>query len=247
MPKIRSVERKTSLCLAKRRQVVWGGLDEMIETSLRFSSGKRREIDAEILRIASLLERDVIFGRLQPGDRLVEERIAAEHGVKRHIVRAALVELQRMDIVERRPNRGAVVKIHSEAEIAELFQFRADLHRLAVAQLTFPWDAKRLAELKEVAQEHEHALETNDQDAAFDSNTRFHCLIFDCCGNRFLAQTIRRHAWLSHSIGFYQHDPAHQDRSNLEHAQMVSMIEAGDREGLAALAVNHIEPTAHRH
>ena len=53
---------------------------------------------------------DIIFGRLRPRERLIEDELALRFGVSRHLIRAAIVELEQLGIVVRRPNKGAMVR-----------------------------------------------------------------------------------------------------------------------------------------
>ena len=56
--------------------------------------------------IVDKLETDIVFGRLHPRERLIEDDLMARFGAKRHLVRQALVELERMGLVRRTRNRG---------------------------------------------------------------------------------------------------------------------------------------------
>ncbi len=56
------------------------------------------------------LEEDIVFGRLHPRERLTEDALMARFGLKRHVVRQALAELELMGVVERKRNVGAVVR-----------------------------------------------------------------------------------------------------------------------------------------
>ena len=53
---------------------------------------------AEIIK---LIEEDIIFGRLAPGSRLVEDVLMARYGATRHFIRQALVHLERAGVVRR--------------------------------------------------------------------------------------------------------------------------------------------------
>ena len=45
-----------------------------------------------------------------PRERLIEDESSARFGASRHEIRSAFVELERIGLVTRRPNRGAVVR-----------------------------------------------------------------------------------------------------------------------------------------
>src|SRR5277367_5929443 len=79
-------------------------------------------VETESLRmVVSKLEEDVILGRLHPRERLVEDDLMARLGAKRHVVRQALAELERMGVVERIPNRGARVRAYDTKEVQQLY------------------------------------------------------------------------------------------------------------------------------
>jgi DNA-binding GntR family transcriptional regulator len=60
------------------------------------------------------LEEDIVFGRLHPNERLAGDSRIARFGLKRHATRAALAKLERMGLVERRRNVGALVRLRRE-------------------------------------------------------------------------------------------------------------------------------------
>lgn len=69
--------------------------------------------EAEDGAIVAALEEDIIFGRLAPGQRLVEDGLMTRFGATRHAIRQALGELDRMGIVVRGRNVGAAVRSYS--------------------------------------------------------------------------------------------------------------------------------------
>ncbi|MEO0384717.1 MAG: GntR family transcriptional regulator, partial [Pseudomonadota bacterium] len=81
--------------------------------------------------VVKALELDVVLGRLRPRERLIEDELIAQFNAKRHVIRSALTEMERLGLVDRRPNRGAVVREYTPEEVNELYQFRALLHTMA--------------------------------------------------------------------------------------------------------------------
>ncbi|MCB1247466.1 MAG: GntR family transcriptional regulator, partial [Acidimicrobiia bacterium] len=83
------------------------------------------EVAADHIRTA------ILDGRLYPGERLVEDRIARELEVSRHPVREALRTLQLEGFVEISPRRGATVSRVTTEEASELFEVLSALDGLA--------------------------------------------------------------------------------------------------------------------
>ncbi|MCP3855384.1 MAG: GntR family transcriptional regulator [Actinomycetia bacterium] len=85
-------------------------------------------------RVFRHLRRDIIEGRLAPGERIVETRVADALAVSRTPVREAVRRLETEGLVGTEHNRGAHVRSFSEADIADLYEARARLEAF-VAEL----------------------------------------------------------------------------------------------------------------
>ncbi|EFH12708.1 GntR family transcriptional regulator [Teichococcus cervicalis] len=194
--------------------------------------------------IAAALEEDIVFGRLHPRERLVEEELTARFRATRHAIRQALSELERMGLVERIPNRGALVKAYSLAEVEQLYALRALLEREAARQMPLPPPEAALAALRAVQAAHDRAVAEGDARAAFRANLAFHRAFFGCCGNAFLAETIEHLALRAHAIRFAAvPDPAALARAQEEHHAMLAALAGADRDALLRLCEAHLVPS----
>lgn len=88
--------------------------------------------------MVAALEEDVVFGRLHPRERLVEDDLMARFDVKRHVAREALAALDRMGLIERRKNVGALVRSFSTQEVQELYELRGMLEVEAARKIPLP-------------------------------------------------------------------------------------------------------------
>jgi len=194
--------------------------------------------------VLEALELELVLGRLKPRERLVEDELMIRFRAKRHVIRNALIELERLGLVERPRGKGAIVRDYDANEVRDIYDFRADLHRLAVTQMPLPFSQDLLRSLQETADKHELAIENNDLVNVIRHNNLFHDLLFDQCGNRYLVETIRHLAAIAHAIRSYRMgDPRLLDQAAAEHRQMIVAGRSGDREALALLVVQHIEPS----
>ncbi|MFD5461378.1 GntR family transcriptional regulator [Kitasatospora sp. NPDC127059] len=82
-------------------------------------------------QVRGLLLEGLLGGRWQPGDRIVERRLAAELNVSQAPVREALRSLQTLGLLDAEPNRGVRVREIGPAELREVHQVRAALERPA--------------------------------------------------------------------------------------------------------------------
>jgi DNA-binding GntR family transcriptional regulator len=81
-------------------------------------------------QIAARLSERIVSGAYAPGQRILEQAIAAEFGVSRGPVREALRLLEKDGLVTILPRRGAQVTNLSIAEVKELFDIRGMLNGL---------------------------------------------------------------------------------------------------------------------
>src|ERR1700684_604607 len=90
--------------------------------------------------LVSVLREEIINGRLKPGDRLNESKLAREHAVSRIPVREALQLLQEQGLLMNSPRRGMVVNKLSEEESQMINSLRLILEtealKLCRARLT---------------------------------------------------------------------------------------------------------------
>jgi DNA-binding GntR family transcriptional regulator len=192
-------------------------------------------------RVVAALEEDIVLGKLHPRERLIEEDLCERFGVTRHILRLVFAELSRMGIVERIPNRGALVRAFSSRDVEQLYSLREMLETSAAAQIEFPVKPDDLEELKLVQAEHDAAIEREDLVEVFRSNQRFHSKLFDLCGNSYLAEAIETYAQRAHGIRFHVLiGPAQRRRARDEHHLMIDAITRQDRASLVELCRNHL-------
>jgi DNA-binding GntR family transcriptional regulator len=199
--------------------------------------------DRRLPAIVSALQHDIVFGRLKPRERLVEEELSDRFAVGRHVIRAALEELDRAGLVQRRQNRGAVVSDYSAEEIDELYDIRTILQQQAARRIELPASPALIRRLREVNDVYVSRGEAGDLDAASVANDTFHQMIFGACRNRQLADLIQQYWTKTAAIHCYAiANPALAAQSRQEHFQMIDAMESGDRVGFESLSVLHMQP-----
>src|SRR5215203_6051768 len=82
-------------------------------------------------RVLALLKDAILGGKLQPGDRIIEMKVANDFGVATTVVREALFELESQRFVTRFTNRGTFVTELSKEDVAQILLIRRELEGLA--------------------------------------------------------------------------------------------------------------------
>lgn len=210
---------------------------------LERTGGKRRNGEDVSAEIVARLEEDIVFGRLHPRERLVEEEIALRFGAKRHLVRQAIAELERLGLVERYRNRGAVVRLYHAKEVEDINSVRELIEAYAASLIPLPLPDEAVAELDAIQRAHHDAILSGNGRRVFHSNIEFHRKLFAHCGNEALIEAINNFAQKSHA---YRHIFL-SDRSYLmwaaeDHAKIVAAVRACERSVLVELCRNHLAP-----
>ena len=134
-----------------------------------------------------LLER-IMRGEYEPGDRLVETRIAQELGTSQAPVREALRDLELLRLVESEPFRGARVRAISDEEIAEIYPVRAALEEVAAREAARRLDPETDARLAAEVAAMRLAADAGDLHEQVEHDVQFHRLMIEASGNRTLLE-----------------------------------------------------------
>lgn len=193
------------------------------------------------LRHAVLEEvrRRIVAREWDPGERILEDQLAAELDVSRNPIREALQALAAEGFVELEPRRGARVAIISSERVAELFQVREVLEGLVASLAAQRCTDATLSEMREVLVEGMRAADAGDLTGLPALNTRFHHLLAEVAGNQMLAETIERLRHLIEWI-YSQRIAQRAPRSWDEHRQIVEAIATRDAVAAERVARAHI-------
>ena len=194
--------------------------------------------------VVKTLEHDIIFGRLHPRERLIEDELIERFSAKRHTIRTALNKLEQMGIIIRRRNRGAIVRDFTDLEVDHIYEMRELLQKFAAEKIPLPAPEELIEELTAIHEAHSSAVKDSDLPKVYDLNNQFHDTLFSSCGNPYLVETINHLSWLAHNIRSYRiGDPENLERARQEHGQMIEALKMGDRKGLVDLCLDHILPS----
>lgn len=153
------------------------------------------ELDLHIPRNASSLRQQVterlrdaiLYGRFDPGEKLVERELCAQLGISRTLLREALQHLQAEGLIVNVPHKGPSVARISESEAREIYQVRGALEALAGEGFA------RHATDAQVRQLRLHLNYLHTPDAAANilaAKNGFYDILLDGCGNRVVGQLL---------------------------------------------------------
>jgi len=136
------------------------------------------------------LRASILSGELLPNERLVEADLAERLQAGRAIVRTALVRLGQDGIVTLTPNRGARVRVVTDAEAAEILQARAMLEALTARQAATRATGREIARLRRILAGMGRQIEANDLLGYSEQNAALHAAIIEAARHDTAARLI---------------------------------------------------------
>ncbi|HTJ57146.1 MAG TPA: GntR family transcriptional regulator [Devosiaceae bacterium] len=194
-------------------------------------------VDALVRAIAD----DIVSARLQPGARLDESSLALRYAVSRTPVREALVQLSAMGLIDRRPNRGAMVAQVSDEYLHAMFEAMTELEAIC-ARLS----AQRMttAERRELEAVHQAAMRlvhlgAEEEYSAY--NIDFHNRLYEGAHNAHILELV---AQTRSRLGPFRRAqfriPGRLAKSWQEHDAIVTAVLRGDAAAAEAAARAHV-------
>jgi DNA-binding GntR family transcriptional regulator len=190
-------------------------------------------------RAQAALERMIMTGELNGGERINENLLAERFGISRGPIREACRALTQEGLLTAVPNRGTFVREVALDEALELYDIRAALDDLAGRTLATRITAAELAELDELVARMDAAAADGALGRYYPANLAFHDRLLAFAGNRRLQ---RLYGSLVKQLHLFRRRGLVQDGSmpvsNAEHRRVVAALAARDpvRAGVAMRA-----------
>ena len=181
----------------------------------------------------------LIRGELQPGDVIVERRMAERLNASRTPVREALGRLEAEGLVYKQPSRGVTVSPFSTEAFVELLNVRQLLESEAarLAAGCIPQD--KLDTIREALKELGKQPKPSLSDI-WDVDDLLHGAVADAAGNALLATMIRDLRRRTHVFNAYR-NPVTPKFGVEENTELLDAIASGDQEKARAAMAEHIE------
>jgi DNA-binding GntR family transcriptional regulator len=191
------------------------------------------------------IRKAIIGQRFRPGERLKEERLAAELGVSRTPVREALRRLSAEGLLQLMPNQGVTVPAWSPKDVEDIFGLRLALETYGVEQSAVRATREQIEELETLCSEME-ALVADGRPGHLtkvaDRNRAFHRILAESGGGallgRLLFQVIEMPLMMN---TYHRYSGQELQRSLHHHRELTQAIRARDQIWAAAVMASHIQ------
>ncbi len=147
------------------------------------------------------IKEKIITVQMPPGSVIQETRLIEELGLGRTPIREALKQLQSENLVVVVPRRGMFVADVAITDLQQIYEVRVELEslcaRLAAQRIT----PEQLSELKCLVIEY-HESDQGDKESILSLDRRFHQLMAEAAGNKFLRSEVEKFYNLSLRIWY---------------------------------------------
>ena len=188
------------------------------------------------------LRQAILKGELQPGERLMEIKLAERLGVSRTPIREAIRKLELEGLVVMIPRKGAAVANITDKDTKDVLEVRRTLEMFAVEVACDRITPEQLVQLKEAAKAFEASNGSMDLIRIAETDMHFHEIIYEATHNERLVQMLNnlRENMYRYRIEYLK-DPNYYNSLVAEHQEILDAVENGDKERARVCMRDHID------
>jgi DNA-binding GntR family transcriptional regulator len=190
---------------------------------------------------AEMIRQAIVDGRLSPGERLTEERLARELGISRTPVREALKMLKSEGLVDAAPNRSATVRAYEACDLEDMYQLRALLEGYAARRAATRLSDEQLLALRASCERFEAMSADDGLREIVRENFVFHNTILEAAASPRLTGMVRQVVEMPLVYKSYVWYSPEQTRiSQHYHRQITRALERRDAERAELVMKEHV-------
>ena len=192
--------------------------------------------------LAEELKTAIIIGKLAPGERLSEEKLASSLNVGRVPLREALRRLEAEGYVTFLSNQEVAVSKPTMEELQEYYTIASVLEGLAARLAVERAQPEELSRLRELHQLLREAYQKRDLSRYYEANSNFHHFIAEIARNERLYRLIEQmRQEIQKTRILSLHLPQRLDYSMREHDQILDAFLKKNPELAEATMVKHLQ------
>lgn len=192
-------------------------------------------------QIYQVVKQKVMNLEIDPTQPLDERALVRETGDSATLVQQALQRLADDGILVKQRRRWHVARAATSSIMLEIFEVRTTLEgmcaRLAADRIT----GEQIRRMEQIHRDFERVIKEGDNKALIAVDQKFHQLLYEASGNRFLARALDDMYTLIYRLFFFALDRIGSVRANVqEHRDILDAIKEGDGRTAERLIQHHI-------
>jgi DNA-binding GntR family transcriptional regulator len=191
--------------------------------------------------IRERIEQMIVTGEFADGERLDEVKLAEQFGVSRTPLREAFQSLAASGLLTLEARRGAFIRHPDFVELVEMFEVMAELEAMCGFRAARHVTESQMLAIGKTIDACEAAISAGDFDEYYRENEKFHHLVYEASGNRFLArEAARLHKRLQPYRRLQLRATGRMPQSMREHRDVFAALERNDPKAAAAALRQHV-------
>jgi len=187
------------------------------------------------------IEQMIVTGEFADGERLDEVKLAEQFGVSRTPLREAFQSLAASGLLTLEARRGAFIRHPDFVELVEMFEVMAEIEAMCGFRAARRVTDEQMAAIGLTIDACEAAIAVGDFDEYYRENEKFHHLLYEASGNRFLArEAARLHKRLKPYRRLQLRANGRMPQSMREHRAVVAALQRADPKAAAATLRLHV-------
>lgn len=194
------------------------------------------------------IKASILSNKLEPGQQLKEEWLAAQLQISPTPVREALAKLEQEKLVTVIPHRGKFVAEITPEDVRHIYEVRRELEGLAIMLAIPNIPPAELEALEQFFKIAERQMEQGHYDEYFKSDTNLHGLILKNISNQWLLQMLQElndHVKRIRAFSI-THSGPHIRRSLAEHYAILEAMKKRDLQKAKTLMEEHVQKSGER-
>jgi DNA-binding GntR family transcriptional regulator len=196
----------------------------------------RIETEALGKKVHEALRTMIINGELQPGQKLVQDKLAEHLGISRTPLLAAFSKLEQENLVVTIPRRGAYIRQYTDKELLDICNIRIRLESLSAREAALAASPKDITRLEAILATFDKAAEKHNEGLLKEMDYNFHIEILRMGGNKFLYDMLFSFIIIVINMSGLMRCI---ELSKAEHHEIFAAIKAGDPERAESIMFQH--------
>jgi len=143
-------------------------------------------------QVVASFKEAILSGVIQPGESIVESRVAQQLGAGIPLVREALIELEHQGYVQKIPYKGTTVTKLARRDVEQIFRLRVELETLALEWAKESVTQADVEYLRGLTGKMKGAAQALDLDQFYENDLAFHRKLWEMSGNDYLVDCLER-------------------------------------------------------
>lgn len=197
--------------------------------------------------IADIIRRNILAGRLQPGQPLLERNISQDLGVSRTPVREALFILQGEGLIELVPRKYARVRRITQTEVTQIYSLRRTLEMHSAQVAAAHADASAILDIETALIRQKNLPKGCSAIEQAQADLAFHASIANATGSPLVKTVVNQVLSVTATLrSRLKYEGTDLRQALKEHHDILAAIKAGDGAAASALMGAHIDVSLSR-